>query len=416
MKDERVILHCDLNSFYASVECLYDPSVRELPVVVSGDQSLRHGIVLAKNQIAKKMGITTGEPIVKARQKCPDLVVKGANYDRYIDFSQQTRDIYSRYTNLVECFGIDECWLDLTESCKLFGSGEKIAEKIRQTVKEEMGITISIGVSFNKIFAKLGSDMKKPDAITVINKENFKEKVWPLPASDLLFVGRSVAKRLRAAGIYTIGQLANIPMKVATNVLGKWGEILWIYANGLDTDPVKPIGVRETIKGIGNSMTTPRDLCNNEDVLMTFYLLAESVGKRLREQGFKASTLQISIRSTELEWITRQKGLQVPTFLSGELAEESFKLFKLNWDWHSKIRALGIRGTNLVDADYCRQISLLGDDKKELKKEAIEESVDEIRKRFGYSAIKRGCMCNADIDDENIIGETPMYKVSFFKG
>ena len=362
MSKDRVILHCDLNNFYASVECLYNPEIREKPVIVSGDQSLRHGIVLAKNMIAKKCGIVTGEPIVKARQKCPGLVVVPANYDRYIRFSEQARDIYARYTNLIECFGIDECWLDLTESSVLFGSGEKIAEEIRQTVKEELGVTISIGVSFNKIFAKLGSDMKKPDAITVITRENFKEKVWPLPVAELLYVGRSVGRRLNAAGIYTIGQLATLPMKVVRDVLGKWGEILWTYANGMDNAPVNLAGVRDIIKGIGNSMTTPRDLCTDEDVLITFYMLADSVGKRLREHGFRASTLQISVRSTGLEWITRQKRLKPPTFLSEDLAKESFSLFKLNWGWKDNIRSLGIRGTNLVDASSFRQLSLFGDE------------------------------------------------------
>lgn len=417
MNNERVILHCDLNNFYASVECLYNPAIRDLPVVVSGDQSLRHGIVLAKNALAKKCGIATGEPIVKARQKCPGLVVTPANYDRYIRFSEQARDVYMRYTNLVECFGIDECWLDITESCGLFGSGETIAEEIRQTMKDELGITVSIGVSFNKIFAKLGSDMKKPDAITIINRDNFKQKIWPLPATELLYVGKSVGRRLNASGIYTIGQLATIPINIVKNVLGKWGEILWLYANGMDNASVNAVGVRDIIKGIGNSMTTPRDLCSDEDVLMTFYMLADSVGKRLREHGFKATTLQIYVRNTELEWITRQKGIRTPTFLSEDLAKGAFELFKANWDWRSNIRSLGIRGTNLVDAGSFRQLSLFGDEKKVIKKEALEESIDKIRSRFGYSSVKRGILYQPLFDEEvDPVGESPVYKVSFFKG
>jgi len=399
------------------VECLYNPEIRDRPVIVSGDQSLRHGIVLAKNMIAKKYGIVTGEPVVKARQKCPDLVAVPANYERYIRFSEQARDIYARYTNRVECFGIDECWLDVTESSSLFGSGEKIAEEIRQGIKNELGITVSIGVSFNKIFAKLGSDMKKPDAITIISRENFREKVWPLPVTDLLYVGNAVARRLNAAGIYTIGQLASLPVKIVRDVLGKWGEILWVYANGLDDSPVNISGVRDVIKGIGNSMTTPRDLYTDEDVLITFYMLADSVAKRLREHGFKASTIQMAVRSTELEWISRQKGLSPPSFLSETLAREAFRLFKQNWDWSRKIRSLGIRATGLVDAASCRQLSFFGDERRMDKKEALEKSIDWIRSRFGYSAIKRGILYKPIFNEEiDPIGEGALYKISFFKG
>jgi DNA polymerase IV len=412
---ERVILHCDLNNFYASVECMYNPGLRDKPVAVCGSQDLRHGIVLAKNYAAKKQGIITGEAIWQARKKVPGLIVINPNYSLYLRFSKEAREIYSKYTNLIEAFGIDECWIDVTESTKVFGSGEKIAHEIRKTITEELGITASIGVSFNKIFAKLGSDLKKPNAVTLITHENFRQLVWTLPAGELLYVGRSTGRKLLKVGILTIGDLANAPIGFLKKLLGKWGETLWFFANGIDETPVTTLDFSSIIKGIGNSMTTARDLCDNDDVKLTFYVLSESVAERLRKHNFKASTIQIHIRDNELATIERQAKLRNLSNLSGEIARTSMDIFISNWNWQKPIRSLGVRATDLFTSDTCIQLSLLEDLNKRVKLESLETSIDEIRKRFGHYAIQRALLLKDKALNGNPIEDNIIHPVSFFK-
>lgn len=412
---DRVILHCDLNNFYASVECMYHPELREKPLAVCGSQDLRHGIVLAKNYIAKNYGIITGEAIWQARKKCPGLIVVNPNYSLYLKFSKEAREIYSKYTNLIESFGIDECWMDVTESTKIFGKGEEIAHEIKETIKEELGITASIGVSFNKIFAKLGSDIKKPDAVTSITENNYKQLVWSLPVSELLYVGRSTSRRLYKVGILTIGDLANVPLSFLKNLLGKWGETLWFFANGIDDTPVTPLDFSRTIKGIGNSMTTSRDLINNEDVRVTFCVLSESVAERLRKHNFKARTLQIYIRDNELSSIERQTKLQNTTYISGEIIRTAMELFLSHWNWQNPIRSLGVRATDLVTADSCIQLSLLEDFNKRIKLESLETSIDSIRKRFGHYAVQRALLLKDKALNGNPVEDNIIHPVSYFK-
>lgn len=412
---ERTILHCDLNNFYASVECLYNPSIRDCPVAVCGSQDLRHGIVLAKNYIAKKYKITTGEAIWQAKQKCPNLVVVNPNYSLYLRFSKEAREIYSRYTNLIEAFGIDECWLDVSESTKLYGSGEKIANEIRETIKDELGITASVGVSFNKIFAKLGSDLKKPDAVTVISKENYRQLVWKLPVGELLYVGRSTQKKLNNIGIMTIGDLASVSPAFLRSLLGKWGEILWAFSNGMDHSEVTAVDFENTIKGIGNSMTTARDLVNNDDVKLTFYVLAESVAERLRKHNFMGKTIQIYIRDNELCSIERQSKLPNPSCISSEIAAKAFDIFNKNWSWQKPIRSLGIRATDLVTADTHIQLCLLEDQNRRLKQEALEQSIDELRKRFGHYAVQRALFLKDKALNANPVEDNIIHPVSFFR-
>ena len=412
---ERIILHSDLNSFYASVECMRNPEIRDKPVAVGGSVEQRHGIILAKNLIAKGYGVKTGEAIWQARQKCPDLIVLPPDYKTYLYFSSEARRIYRCYTDLVESFGIDECWLDVTESCKLFGDGEYIADEIRERIKKELGITSSIGVSYNKIFAKLGSDMKKPDATTVITKDNFKQRVWPLPVSDLLYVGRSTAKKLVNIGIYTIGDLANLNLSFLKKLLGKWGETLWIFANGFDTVPVMKSDQYGTIKGIGNSMTTPRDLVNNEDVKLLLYVLSESVSERLRKYNFKGSTVQLYIRDNELNSIDRQAKLDFSTCVTEDIADKAYEIFLNNWKWERPIRSIGVRVTDLVTADTYVQLSLFYNEKKKLKKEQLEYSIDEIRRRFGHYSVQRALVLkdralNANPVEDNVIFPVPYFK------
>ena len=339
---DRVILHSDFNNFFASVECLYNPTLRDKPMAVGGDPEQRHGIVLAKNYIAKKYGVQTGEALWQARQKCPNIIFVPPHYDKYMRFSKIANEIYSEYTDQIESFGIDENWLDVTGSQKLFGGGKQIADQIRNRVKNELGITDSIGVRFNKIFAKLGSDMKKPDATTVINLDNFREQVWCLPVSDLLYVGHATLKKLRQVGILTIGDLAKIDVKYLQHWFGKNGTMLWQFANGLDISPVSNIGAKSLIKSVGNSTTTPRDLICDEDVKITIYALAESVAARLREYGFICRTVQVSIRDNNLMCIERQIKLNEPCSISTVIADAAYKLFKQNTFGTYSVRSIGV--------------------------------------------------------------------------
>ncbi len=410
----RVILHSDLNNFYASVECLYDPEIRDRPVAVCGSQSTRHGIVLAKNNIAKKFGVTAGDAIWEAKSKCPGLVVVRPNYMRYLRFSMLARKIYENYTNLIEAFGIDENWLDVTESTKLFGSGESIANRLRERIRKELGVTASVGVSFNKVFAKLGSDMKKPDATTVISEENYQEKVWKLPVGDMIYVGPSTRKKLTNIGICTIGELACAPPKFLEGHFGQWGRTLWIFANGYDESPVTKLDFQPGIKGVGNSLTTPHDLRTNEDVKILTYVLADSVAERLRRHQLKGKTVQIYIRSCDLSYIERQGQLSQYTCTSSDIAEKALEIFERSWDWSKTIRTLGIRVSGVTMRDDCGQISLF-DDERHLRREQLESSIDCIRTRFGHYSVQRGLLINKKELNANPIEENVIHPVSFFK-
>lgn len=398
----RVILHSDMNNFYASVECLYDPTLRDKPVAVGGNPEARHGIVLAKNNIAKKYGVKTGEALWQARQKCPDIVFVSPHFDRYLRFSRLARSIYEDYTNQIEPFGLDESWLDVTGSQCHGGNGKLIADEIRQRVKSEMGITASVGVSYNKIFAKLGSDMKKPDATTEIYTEDYQKKVWPLPVNDLLYVGNSTYRKLKGYGVHTIGDLAKTDPETLRYWLGINGVMLWQFANGLDTSRVCNLGTSSVIKSIGNSTTTPRDLINYEDVKITFYMLAESVAERLREAGFICRTVQITVRDNKLISFQRQTKLAEPVCVSGVIAETALELFKQNVQLPFAIRSVGVRACDLLPDDY-RQLSVFSDSGKILKQEELEKVVDSIRSRFGHFAIQRGIM----LTDKHISNENP---------
>ncbi|ADL43341.1 DNA-directed DNA polymerase [Caldicellulosiruptor obsidiansis OB47] len=409
----RVILHCDLNNFYASVECLYRPELKNKPVAVCGESELRHGIVLAKNQIAKLYGIQTGDVIWQALKKCPNLVVLKPNFPLYIRFSKLAQQIYSEYTDLIEPFGIDECWLDVTESTKILGSGRKIAYEIKERIKSELGLTLSVGVSFNKVFAKLGSDYKKPDAVTVITKENFKQIVWPLPAKDLLYVGSATEKKLSSRAIYTIGDIAKSSPEYLKRILGKWGEVLWIFANGLDTTPVTPPLFEDNIKGIGNSITLPRDLTSYEDAEYVIRMLSESVALRLRQQYLKCFTIQVWIRDSSLFAITRQEKLQTPTFLAREIAQKAFEIFKKNWSFKNSIRSIGVRALDLVCANSFYQLEF--DSLKKFKLEQLEKTIDRIRKRFGHTSVLPAVLLTKPDLPCEIALHNKIHPVAFFK-
>lgn len=386
----RTILHVDLNNFYASVECLYNPLLRDKPVAVAGDPANRHGIILAKNMPAKKLGVKTGEGIWQAKQKVPGLLCVPPHYDKYLRFSRAARKIYYRYTNQVEAFGIDECWLDVSGSLNLFGSGLQIAEKIRQTMKEELGLTVSIGVSWNKIFSKFGSDYKKPDAVTCITKENYKNIVWPLPVSELLYVGKATTYKLNRRAIYTIGDLAARDPELLKLALGRWGLILSDFARGLDSSPVRIIDERSAIKSIGNGVTTPRDITNADDAKLVFICLAESVAARLRENGLKCTGVEITLRDNTLYTITRQQQLPYPTYFSEDIINAAMQLLYRNYDFYAgkHLRSLSVRGINLVTSDTGIQLDLFLSDKTD-KKDKLAKAVDQLRHRFGHDVILR---------------------------
>lgn len=403
---EKEILHVDCNKFYASVECYLHPELRDKPVAVGGSEQSRHGIILTKNEIASKYNLTVGEPLWKARQKCPELIIVPPNFPLYVEFSNKVRKIFEDYTDLIEPFGLDECWLDVTDD--FYKSGYEIAQEIRNRVKEEIGITVSIGLSYNKIFAKLGSDYKKPDAVTVINKDNYKDIVWPLPCSDLLMIGRATTKKLNSYGIYTIGEVACADDRFLKNILGKNGLMLKRYANGQDRSPVRHKDLARDIKSIGNSTTTVRDLKNNEDVKIVFTVLAESVARRMREHNLKGTTLSIQIRDNQLYSFTRQCKLNSPTNISREFIKNAMELFKANYSWTHPIRSLGLAVTDF-DYDNIVQFDLSGSTEKREKLERLEAAVDKLKERYGNYCIQNASvLCDKDLgkfnpfDDHNI--------------
>lgn len=411
---KRTILHVDLNNFYASVECLYRPELRNVPVAVCGDVEARHGIVLAKNYPAKQLGIKTGEAIWQAKQKCRGLVVLPPDFRKYLRFSRLARKIYADYTDQIEPFGIDEAWCDISGSLKLFGTGPVIADTIRHRMREELGLTASVGVSWNKIFAKLGSDIKKPDATTVITEDNFHQSVWPLPVGELLYVGRSTRRKLENRAIFTIGDLAKREASNLRLLLGIWGETLWSFANGLDSAPVRNLGEESIVKSVGNSTTTVRDLVSFEDVKLIIFVLAESVAARLRGHGLKCTTVAISIRNTELFSYERQGKLLSPTYLSGDIAQKAMDLFAANYRWDKPIRSLGVRGCDLVTGDGHVQLDLFDGDKVE--SEDLEWTIDGIRRRFGQYSVQRCAM----LLDRKLTGFNPkddnvIHPVSYFR-
>ena len=413
----RSVLHIDMNACYASIECLYDPSVRNLPVAVGGDVEARHGIILAKNQIAKRFGVKTGEALWQAKQKCPELHIVPPHFDRYLRFSRMAREIYADYTDLVEPFGLDEVWCDVTGTQKLRERGmETLANEIRERVKFELGITVSVGASWNKIFAKLGSDYKKPDAVTVFTPENYRDKVWPLPAADLLGVGRATERKLASRGIHTIGDIAAAPPSMLRGFLGKWGLILHDFAAGCDSSPVARAGDEAVIKSIGNSTTTPRDLCCDEDAGIVYWMLCESVAERMRESGFLCRGVQVHIRDNELASFERQLKLESPTCLASVLHEAAMRLLRENWDWHKPLRSIGMRATDLLPASTPVQCSIFEDSERQEKRERLERSVDDLRRRFGHYCVGRA-VCVSDPTLRNISPKDDhvIHPVGYFK-
>lgn len=383
----RVILHADANCFYASVECLYHPSIRSRPVAVCGDPEARHGIVLTANYPAKQMGVRVGQAIWQAKQACAGLITVPPHYDLYVHFSRMMRSIWEEYSDRVEAFGLDENWVDVSDEAKSIRQGELLADKLRDRVRRELGITVSVGVADNKVFAKLGSDFKKPDGTTAIYPETFREKIWPLPARDLLYVGPSTTKRLARLNICTIGDLARADGGLLKAVLGKNGLLLQAFALGLDASPVMPVTAAAAIKSIGNSTTTPHDIATAEDAKCVYYLLAESVAARLREHGFRARCVGISARTTELFVSGCQTMLETPTDITSEIAETAFRLFIQRFTQNLPLRSVGISCSHLTPASSPVQLSFAEDPSERIKKERLDQAIDDLRRRYGHNVI-----------------------------
>ncbi len=410
---DRVILHCDCNNYFASVELLDKPELRDQPVAVAGDPEGRHGIILAKNQIAKNYGVQTAETLWQAKKKCPGLILLPPHMDKYRAMSRRVNAIYLDYTDQVEAFSIDESWLDVTASRNLFGDGAAIADLLRRRVREELGITISVGVSWNKTFAKMGSDYKKPDATTVITRENVSQILYPLPVTDLIFVGKSSGQVLARHGIHTIGDLAACSMAEAEAWLGKGGKGLWLAARGLDDSPVRCYGEHEAVKSVGNGMTYPQDLVGREACIAGLTPLCESVGARLRAQHLKCRTITLQIKDPQLKVISRQKPVDPPTNLTRYLLREVIQLLESAWPEDAPVRLFTVTAGSLMDesAPVTAQLSFLEEAPREdPRQRRLEQVLDGLRNRFGQDAIAtaRGLTAPAmHRAGESSLGKTP---------
>lgn len=395
-----------MNSFFASVELIEHPELKEKPVAVCGDPDSRHGIILAKNEPAKAFGIVTAETLSQARRKCPGLILLPPHHDKYRHYSRLINAVYYQYTDMVEPFSIDESWLDVTASVKLFGSGRDIADRIRERVRSELGLTLSAGVSYNKIFAKMGSEYKKPDATTEITRENYKKLLWPQPVENMFFVGFATAQKLRSAGISTIGDLASASGIRLESLLGKQGPLLIKYASGRDDSPVSLSGERDRIKSVGNGITFSRDLKSAEDALTAVTSLSDTVAGRLRKYGFKAKGVKVDIKDASFKSISRQKQLVKPTHLSSDIKQAAMELISSSWRFPDPIRLITVTAINLTDGEEGEQLSFFGNGYSsdsesaaaaEEKSDSIEKTMDDIRRKFGDSSITFGQLLNNDI-------------------
>ena len=413
----RVVLHADLNNFYASVACLERPELREVPVAVCGDPELRHGIVLAKNMVAKRQGVITGQAIWQARQSCPNLQAISPNFETVLKYSQTVRGIFSRYTNRVQPFGVDEAWLDVSGPRVEIRDGLSIANHLRHAVREETGLTISVGIGDNRIFAKLGSDLKKPDGVSVVCNENRASVLDPLPVNALLFIGRATSRKLNNIGIYTVGQLAAVDPTALKAMFGKPGLMLSGFARGDDAAAVIAEDTPVKMKSVGNSITTAHDIITVYDLRITLYGLCESVASRMRKHGFTGRVVQVSIRDAKtLDWFQRQQTLSFETDCSIDLFESAYGLVLENWQEGTPLRSLGVSVSRLSPAGKLLQLSFLPEDAARQRRQILEYTIDGIRKRYGYFAIQRAIMHydralgRINPEDEHIVHPEPYFK------
>jgi len=393
---DPVILHCDLNNFYASAECVMNPALHNYPVAVAGNPKTRHGIILAKNQLAKEMGIKTGQVIWEAKQLCPNLICLPPQMSKYQEFSQQVIEIYKRFTDKIESFGPDECWLDVTHSQLLFGNGEQIANKIRETVKKEIGLTLSVGVSFNKYFAKLGSDMRKPDATTVISRQNFKELIWHMPADSLIFIGKRTYQKLQKLNVHTIQDLALIDSELLTKHFGIIGKKMSIIARGEDDSAIADINELHTVKSVGNGFTTIRDLHKRDEIYTAVLLLAEKVAYRMRKINVMGRTINLGLKNSDLHWDGHSMTITSPTNTALEIAQYAMQIFDKFWSNTTlNIRSIRVSVSQITTSTSTTQTNFF-DDTKMRKIKNLNSTLDKIRDKHGYYAVRPAKTIDSD--------------------
>ena len=410
----KVILHCDLNCFFASVEMLYHPEYRNVPMAIAGDPENRHGIILAKNVIAKKMGVKTAETINEAKQKCPNLIIRTPDYDLYSHFSNEVRKLYYEYTDRVEPFGMDECWLDISQSIKYFGSVDNIVEQILRRVKIEIGLTLSIGVANNKIYAKLGSDLASEDSYYIVDSL---DKIHNLPADNLLSIGYHTYETLKSYGIYTIGDVANAPISYLKQILGKNGETLHYFANGYDLSEVSLYNSNyEIIKSIGNSMTSIRDLYDMDDLKLILTILCDSVSSRLREQGMYYKTIHLYVRNKKLESRSCQITLRENSDLGKDIFDTAIQLFENNFDFSIPYRSVGVAVSHLSFHKEFSQLTIFDNPIYPIKQRKQELALQDIRRRFGYHSISTlRVLEDVELSNFDPKQEHTFFPVSYFR-
>lgn len=396
---DKAIIHSDINHCYAQIEEMKHPEHQLVPMAVGGHEESRHGIILAKNDLAKTYGIKTGESLREAYEKCPDLLVIHPNYQDYHYYTEKVKDIYREYTDQVESFGLDEAWVDITHSQKLFGSAEHIALEIQKRVYNELGLTVSMGLSFNKVFAKIGSDMDKHLGLAIISEENFKYTIWNLPIEDMFYVGRATKTKMYALGIDTIGKLACYDVNILKAYLGKMGEILWEFANGLDDSYVTDIQYHRDVKSIGNSITTCRDVNTRDEVKNVLWVLAESVASRMRDIHMHGNIISIHYRTNEFNGLTRQRKIKRHINTASEIVETAMKLFDQNYRYEEDIplRSIGVSVAGLTDKVQTVQLDLFSNEMDLQRELILEQTVDQLRNKYGHDKIKR---CSVMVDGE----------------
>ncbi|MBP3891169.1 MAG: DNA polymerase IV [Solobacterium sp.] len=415
--NDKIIFHIDINHCYAQIEEMFHPQLREVPMAVGGHEEKRHGIILAKNGLAKKAGVKTGESLREAYRHCPELLIIPPHYDAYLYYTSEVKKIYAQYSDCIESFGLDEAWIDYTHSKQLFGEAEAIGHAIQDQILRELGLTVSVGISWNKIFAKLGSDFKKPSGFTIITKENYKDLVWPLPARDLLYVGPATERKLYARGIRTIGELAQYPVMHLKKAFGVVGEMLSDFANGRDTSSVSKQGIQTPIQSVGNAMTMIHDVDNLEDVRPVYYVLAEAIASRMKEAGVEGDVIHISFRTAKLNWCGKQRKIAQPTNVSEEILKEIMSLLEECYDFEEPLRAVGASVSGLRFTRNHRQLSLLQDEEKHEKALRIDEAMDAIRAQFGFHSVCRACMLlDRPLTDFNPKGDHVIHPVGYFQG
>ena len=424
MDTHRTILHVDMNCFYASVEMAENPKLRGLPLIVGGDEESRHGIVLTASYPAKRRGVKTAMTLVEARRVCPEALVVRPHYGLYLHYSSLARRLYNEYTDLVEPFGLEECWLDVTDSVHLAGGDAMlVAREISDRVFSEMGCPVSVGVSWNKIFAKFASDADKPQGLMRISPKNYQDRVWPAKARDLLYVGPATERKLARIGVRTIGDLAKADDYAMRRMLGKMGEVLQTFARGLDDAPVRPfepniMDIEHVVKGVGNGITTPFDVSDTTIARQVVYLMGESVAQRLREAGLAARTISCWGRAAEtFQTRSHQMTLERPTQLTSEICRAAARLFFEDWDFAhgERVRSIGVRASSLSSADAAVQLDLFGEEQRRLRLLELDRTIDDLRSRFGNHAVRRlGELTDARLSALDPEQDNVVHPISFF--